>query len=97
RSPEDAELRGIAHALRTKETAVEQRVVGPVRTLVLTKKDHEFGRIDFAEAPYPRAEKPVDWHGVRVESLLDMTINKVQTILTRFKARDFVDLFFLLR
>lgn len=44
-----------------------------------------------------RFSEDLDWHGFRVESLLDMTINKVQTILTRFKARDFVDLYFLLQ
>ena len=34
---------------------------------------------------------------MRVESLVDMTVNKVQAILTRFQPRDFVDLYFLLR
>ena len=97
REPADAELAEIAKVLRTKGTSIDQRVVGPVRTLVLRKGEEEFGRIDFAFSPHVRAEAPIAWHGFKVESLRDMTINKVQTVLTRFKARDFVDLYFLLQ
>jgi hypothetical protein len=32
-----------------------------------------------------------------VESLQDMTVNKLQAVLTRNQPRDFVDIYFLLR
>src|SRR5262249_7492199 len=44
--------------------------------------------------PIARRER---WRGLVVESLLDMTVNKIQALITRFRPRDFVDLYFLLR
>lgn len=97
REPAEGELLSIAKALRTRGTTIDQRVLGPAHSLVLKADSEEFGKIDFAVSPYARAARPVRWRGFRVESLEDMTINKVQTVLTRFQARDFVDLYFLLR
>ena len=51
----------------------------------------------FAYYPFDPIDRRPLWNGLRVESLLDMTVNKLQAMLTRFQPRDFVDMFFLLR
>ncbi len=81
----------------TAGIVVDQRVLGPRYALVLSRKKVEFGRIDFACYPYEAIARRTKWRGLRVESLLDMTVNKVQALLTRWQARDLVDLYFLLR
>lgn len=46
--------------------------------------------------PYDPIDRPTIWQGLRVDSLMDMTVNKIQAVLTRARPRDFVDLHFLL-
>ena len=97
REPSATELSTISRSLRSPGSSVDLRVAGPVRSLILGRDGEEYGKIDFAVSTHPRAEEPLAWRLLRVESLRDMTINKVQTVLTRFQARDFVDLYFLLQ
>jgi predicted nucleotidyltransferase component of viral defense system len=97
RELEPADLRPVTRALARRRITVDQNVFGPRRSLVLSRAGAEFGKVDFAYYPYePVARRPT-WTGLRVESLLDMTVNKVQAVLTRTQARDLVDLYFLLR
>ena len=55
------------------------------------------GRIDFAFYPFDPIGRRKSWRGLSVESLEDMTVNKLQAVLTRNQPRDFVDLYFLLQ
>lgn len=52
-------------------------------------------KVDFNFYPYPRIEKGVKWKNVEVDSELDIAANKVHTISTRARDRDFVDLYLL--
>ena len=97
RALQPADLAEIVGALRERGVSLKQRDTGPVRSLLLQAGRKDIGKIDFAYYPYAAADKPVAWQGLAVESILDMTLNKVQAVLTRFQGRDFVDLFFLLR
>jgi predicted nucleotidyltransferase component of viral defense system len=92
-----AELAIIARAVTRGSQRAEIRVVGPRHMLVLSSKRGEVGHVDFAHYPFDPIERPTRWRGLRVDSLVDMTVNKVQAVLTRARERDFVDLFFLLR
>lgn len=60
---------------------------------MLRRASGPFGRIDFAYYPFDPIGRRTSWRGLAVESLLDMTVNKVQAILTRQQPRDFVDLY----
>lgn len=69
-----------------------------VRTMVVLRKAKVvIGHVDFATFPYDPIDRPVPWRGLRVDSLIDMVVNKVQAVLTRARPRDYVDLWFLLR
>lgn len=61
------------------------------------QQERQVGHIDFAFYPFEPIDRPTRWAGLRVDSLLDMTVNKVQALLTRAKPRDYVDLHFLLK
>lgn len=54
-------------------------------------------KIEFTQYPFKQLSKVKLWHGARVDSLRDITANKLMTLLDRFDPKDFVDLFFLLQ
>ena len=96
REVEQHELLPLVRALTRRRLLVEQQVEGPRRILVLSNAKGEVGHIDIAYYPFDPIDRPISWQGLRVDSLLDMTVNKLQAVLTRFRPRDFVDLYFLL-
>ena len=93
----DHELRPIARTLATKKVQVDQRVEGPRRILELSRNDEAVGHVDLSYYPFDPIDRPTRWRKLRVDSLTDMAVNKVQAVLTRSKPRDYVDLYFLLR
>lgn len=97
REIDTAEIAPLAVSLRTASTTAELEVVGPRKSLVLMRRSKPVGRIDFAFYPFDPVGRRKSWRGLTVESLEDMTVNKLQAVLTRNQPRDFVDLYFLLR
>ena len=97
RELEVGELRPLTKSLVRSGLRLDEQQIGPRRTLLLLRGDEEIGRIDFAYYPYAPIARRERWQGLTVESLLDMTVNKIQALLTRFRVRDFVDLYFLLQ
>ena len=91
------EVAPVARDLARAGFVVNQQVVGPRRILVLSRAGKEIGHLDLSHYPFDPIDRPVPWRGLKVDSLVDMTVNKVQALLTRAKPRDYLDLFFLLR
>lgn len=54
-------------------------------------------KVDFGYYPHFRLEKGEKLQGVDVDSLKDISANKITTILQRTEIKDFVDLYFLLK
>lgn len=52
-------------------------------------------KIDFNNYAYQRVEKSVLYDGIYVDSLVDIAINKLSTIIRRTDIKDFVDLYYL--
>ena len=50
-------------------------------------------KTEFTYYPFPRIEPGSTYHGVAVDSLLDIAVNKLFTIYQRTKARDYIDLY----
>lgn len=94
---EPTELAPFAQALRTAATSPRIEVIGPRTSLVLERRRREVARIDFAYYPFDPVGRRTTWRGLRVESIEDMAVNKLQAVLSRNQPRDFVDLYFLLR
>jgi predicted nucleotidyltransferase component of viral defense system len=97
REIEPADLRALKRDLVRAGFELEEEAHGPRRSLVLLREGEEVGRVDFAFYPYDPIGRRERWRGLAVESFIDMAVNKLQAVLTRFQARDFVDLYFLLR
>lgn len=77
-----------------KVTSQELEVV---RIFILEFEDKEKLKVDFGYYPYNRLEKGQNIDSFNVDSLLDIGVNKLQTIHQRTDVKDFVDLYFLLR
>ena len=50
-------------------------------------------KIDFNYYPFPILEKGVSFHRLRIDSALDIAVNKTQAILTQPRSRDFIDVY----
>lgn len=61
------------------------------------KLPHAELKVDFNYYPFARIDKSNKWKGLEIDSLEDIAANKVHTIYTKARARDFVDLFFIMR
>lgn len=54
-------------------------------------------KIDFNFYPYKRLKRGLKVQGVVIDSLYDIAVNKLQTMISRTQVKDFVDLYFLLK
>ena len=52
-------------------------------------------KVDFSYYPSERVEQGILWRGLWVDSLYDITLNKLQTITQSPRAKDYIDLFFI--
>lgn len=76
---------------------VSSKELEVVRIFLLKFADGEELKVDFGYYPYPRLKKDEAIDLVEIDSLLDIAVNKLQTIHQRADSKDFVDLFFLLK
>lgn len=68
-----------------------------VKVFFLKRTPREIMKTAFNFWSYERLEPGKKFNDLTVDSLLDIAINKLDTILTRKNARDFVDLYFILK
>lgn len=59
--------------------------------------DEQELKVEFTKYPFPRLDDLILKDGIHIDSLRDLTANKLMAILDRFDPKDFVDFFFLLR
>lgn len=80
-----------------KLVKVDYRKFLGLHTFYLFFSQDNFLKIDFNYYPFPRIEKGVKYHDITVDSLYDIAVNKVHTISMKVRARDFIDIFFILQ
>jgi len=54
-------------------------------------------KVDFNFYPFPRIEKGIKYKNIQVDSVLDIAVNKVQTISMKPRAKDFIDIYFIIK
>ncbi|MBL7078616.1 nucleotidyl transferase AbiEii/AbiGii toxin family protein [Candidatus Shapirobacteria bacterium] len=54
-------------------------------------------KVDFNYYPFPRINRKKKWRGLEIDSLEDIAVNKIQTLSTNPRERDFIDLFFIFK
>lgn len=67
------------------------------RNLFFLHFPDEVLKMEFTYFPFPRIEEGMTQFDLRVDSLLDIAVNKLFTIYQRSKARDYIDLFMICR
>lgn len=68
-----------------------------VKIYLLEFSDGEKLKVDFGYYPYRRVRKGQIIESIQIDSLFDIAINKLSTIMQRTEVKDFVDLYFLLK
>lgn len=89
RSKMDKILRGL------EIKSVEFRTIQSSRVFFLKSGQKEVVKTDFNLMSFQKFGKMKTCKNLRIESLIDITLSKLDTILTRNKARDFVDFYFI--
>ncbi|MBI4235466.1 nucleotidyl transferase AbiEii/AbiGii toxin family protein [Candidatus Peregrinibacteria bacterium] len=67
------------------------------RNLFFLHLDNDTIKTEFTYFPFPRIETAVDKNGIAIDSVLDIAVNKVFTIYQKARARDFIDLYFIIK
>lgn len=63
------------------------------RNLFFVRFADEVLKAEFTYFPFPRIEKGKTEHGITIDSMLDIAVNKLFTIYQQERARDFIDLY----
>ncbi|MGB9598844.1 MAG: nucleotidyl transferase AbiEii/AbiGii toxin family protein [Minisyncoccales bacterium] len=74
---------------------MEYREATSSKIFFLKKGEKEKVKTDFNFWPFKRFEKGKIYKGLEIESLFDIALSKLDAILTRSRARDFVDFYFI--
>ncbi|MFH0779870.1 MAG: nucleotidyl transferase AbiEii/AbiGii toxin family protein [Parcubacteria group bacterium] len=67
------------------------------RNLFFLRLKNDTIKTEFTYFPFPRIEKKIKINKLPVDSLIDIAANKVFTIYQRPRARDFIDLYFIMQ
>lgn len=76
---------------------IDYRQYFGLHTFQLYFSNEDILKIDFNYYPFPRIEKGMIYKNINVDSALDIAVNKVHTIAMKPRARDFIDIFFLIK
>jgi len=82
---------------KLKLIKVDYRKFLGLHSFYLFFNEKKFLKIDFNYYPYPRIEKGVKYGNIVVDSVYDIAVNKVHTISMQARARDFIDIYFIIR
>ena len=79
-----------------KITDVEYRTQLGLHMFIL-KRRGDVLKVDFNYYPFPRIEKKLKYLKLEIDSMRDIAVNKLQTIATNPRTRDFIDLYFIIQ
>jgi len=82
---------------RLKLKKVDYRRFLGLHSFQLFFPNQEILKIDFNYYPFERIEKGIRYKNIEVDSLLDIAVNKVHTISMKPRARDFIDIYFIIK
>lgn len=67
------------------------------RNLYFLHFENEVVKTEFTYYPFPQLENPQTIDGLRIDSLIDIAVNKTFTIYQNPRSRDFIDLYLILQ
>ncbi len=77
-------------------TCIKQNFLG-LYTYQLRYKNGVTLKVDFCYYPFPKIEKGLYFGKLEVSSMYDIAVNKIHTIASRTRARDYIDLYFIIK
>ncbi len=80
-----------------KAAKIEQRSTFGIHNFFFHFSDKEVLKIDFSYYPFPRIERGAKFKNIIIDSIYDIAVNKVHTIAMQPRARDYIDIYFLLK
>ncbi|MBI4692016.1 MAG: hypothetical protein HY773_01030 [Candidatus Terrybacteria bacterium] len=69
----------------------------PLSAFYLFFNKTNFLKVDFNYYPFPRIEKGMKYKNIIIDSIYDIAVNKVHTISMKARARDFIDVYFIIK
>lgn len=63
----------------------------------LIYKDKQELKVDFNYYPFPRIEKGTKYKDLEIASIYDIAVDKLHTLFMKPRARDYIDLYFILK
>ena len=66
-------------------------------SLFFNFEDDEKLKVDFNYYPFPLIEEGIKYKNLRIESIYDIAVDKIHTIALNPRARDFVDIYFIIK
>lgn len=100
-SQEEIDIAGINVFFREIKNAVKIQKIDYQqsfnRNIFFLHTKREILKVEFTYFPFEQAEKPLQKNGILVDSVKDIAINKAFTILQNPRARDFIDLYYILK
>ncbi len=67
------------------------------RNIVQLKYKTDVLKLEFTYFPFPQIKKPIIKKGIKIDSVLDISVNKIFTIYQQPRSRDFMDLYMITR
>lgn len=86
-------LKKIKTGLQIKKTDFQQSFN---RNLFFLHTKKEILKVEFTYFPFEQIEKPIQKDGILIDSITDIAVNKAFTVVQNPRARDFIDLYFIL-
>jgi len=75
----------------------DTRRIRGLYTFFLHFKDKNILKVDFSYYPFPRIEKGVKFGNLKINSIYDIGVDKVHTVVLQPRARDFIDIYFIVK
>ncbi len=72
------------------------RIFG-LHTLFFHFNDKKALKVDFNYYPFPRIARGTKFKNLEIESIYDIGVDKVHTVVLKPRARDFIDIYFIIR
>lgn len=82
---------------KLKLKKIDYRQYFGLHTFQLFFSETNILKVDFNYYPFGRIEKGTKYKNISIDSILDIAVNKVHTIAMKPRARDFLDVFFIIK
>jgi len=78
-------------------TKIETKRVWGLYSFFLHFQDKKTLKVDFNYYPFSRIKKGVKFNDLQIESIYDIGVDKVHTVVLKPRARDFIDIYFIIK